>query len=114
MCCSPADGGEISYGKERRGAGFEDGSPGEGGQAAGERGALMILIMEIMVMLAMKLVILRMLVHLEREGRQPEREVLNITILTETWILQDCDADVDVDQYHGDRRGREHSWREGF
>ena len=38
MCCSPADGGEISNGKERRGAGFEDGSSGEGGQAAGERG----------------------------------------------------------------------------
>ena len=56
----------------------------------------MILIMEIMVMLAMKLVILRMLVHLEREGRQPEREVLNITILTETWILRDCDAYDDV------------------
>ena len=86
MCCSPADGGEISNGKERRGARFEDGSPGEGGQAAGERGELMIFgilamliifIMEIlaMVMMAMKLVILRMMVHLEREGGQLEREV---------------------------------------
>ena len=31
----------------------------------------------------MKLVILRMMVHLEREGRQLEREVLDITILTD-------------------------------
>ena len=63
-----------------------------------------ILIMEtlIMVMLAMKLVILRMMVPLEREGRQLEGEVLNITILTETWILRDCEADDDVEQYHGD------------
>ena len=55
---------------------------------------LIILIMEILtlVMLAMKLVILRMMVHLEREGSQLEREVLNITILTETWILRDSDA----------------------
>ena len=63
-----------------------------------------ILIMETltMVMLAMKLVILRMMVPLEREGRQLEGEVLNITILTETWILRDCDAYDDVEQYHGD------------
>ena len=63
-----------------------------------------ILIMETltMVMLAMKLVILRMMVPLEREGRQLEGEVLNITILTETWILRDCEADDDVEQYHGD------------
>ena len=65
---------------------------------------LIILIMEIltMVMLAMKLVILRMMGPLEREGRQLEGEVLNITILTETWILRDCEADDDVEQYHGD------------
>ena len=42
------------------------------------------------------------MVHLEREGRQLERGVLNITTLTETWILRDCDAHDDDDQYHGD------------
>ena len=60
MCCSPADGGEISNGKERRGAGFEDGSPGEGGQAAGERGELMIFgIMAMLIMERRQLFILR-------------------------------------------------------
>ena len=89
MCCSPADGGEISYGKERRGAGSEDGSLGEGGQAAGERGELMMKDVDHFDRVdlghgvGMKLVILRMMVHLEREGRQLEREVLHITILTD-------------------------------
>ena len=83
MCCSPADGGEISYGKERRGAGFEDGSPGEGGQAVGERGEHFDHGDLDHGVVHHEVGDLEDDGSLEREGRQLEREVLNITILTD-------------------------------